>query len=66
MDVAGAFWYESDAHSTPELFMKNLFKYLKLKGVKFNLNDEVNSFKKEGSLLNPLKQKNKFLKLTNL
>ena len=46
--------------------MKNLFKYLKLKGVKFNLNDEVNSFKKGESLLNPLKQKNKFLKLTNL
>lgn len=24
MDIAGAYWYESDAHSTPEIFMENL------------------------------------------
>jgi len=24
MDIAGAFWYESDAHSTPEIFIQNL------------------------------------------
>ena len=62
MDVAGAFWYESDAHSTPELFMKNLFKYLKLKGVKFNVNDEVNSFKKEGKFIKSIKTKKQVFK----
>ena len=45
MDVAGAYWYESDAHSTPELFMKNLIRLLKEKGVRFILEQEVTHFK---------------------
>jgi D-amino-acid dehydrogenase len=32
MDIAGAYWYESDAHSTPELFMKNLKAHLTAQG----------------------------------
>ena len=54
MDVAGAFMYESDAHSTPELFMNNLKKYLKTKGVKFILDTEVRSFQKRGKQIQAL------------
>lgn len=45
MDIAGAYWYESDAHSTPELFMQNLIRVLKEKGVQFILEQEVSHFK---------------------
>lgn len=45
MDIAGAYWYESDAHCTPELFMKNLIRLLKEKGVRFILEQEVTHFK---------------------
>jgi len=48
MDIAGAYWYESDAHSTPELFMKNLKAYLREEGVEFILETEVTSFQKKG------------------
>ena len=44
MDIAGAFWYESDAHSTPELFMQNLIEVLKGKGVDFILEQAVTQF----------------------
>ena len=49
MDIAGAFWYESDAHSTPELFMQNLIGVLKKKGVQFILEQEVTHFKSKGN-----------------
>ena len=45
MDIAGAFWYESDAHSTPELFMQNLITLLRESGVNFVLEQEVTNFK---------------------
>ncbi len=48
MDIDGAFWYESDAHSTPELFMKNLKEYLGGKGVQFTLETQVKSIKTKG------------------
>jgi len=48
MDIDGAFWYESDAHSTPELFMKNLKEYLEGKGVQFTLETQVTSIKTKG------------------
>jgi D-amino-acid dehydrogenase len=48
MDIDGAFWYESDAHSTPELFMKNLKEYLEGKGVQFSLETQVKSIKTKG------------------
>ena len=44
MDIAGAFWYESDAHSTPELFMKNLLSLLKKKGVTFLIGEGCHAF----------------------
>ncbi len=48
MDIDGAFWYESDAHSTPELFMKNLKEHLEGKGVQFSLETQVKSIKTKG------------------
>ena len=49
MNIAGAYWYESDAHSTPEIFMKNLKIDLENKGVKFILERKVTGFQKKGS-----------------
>lgn len=47
MEVAGAFMYESDAHTTPELFMNNLKNHLMSRGVKFFLDTAVSSFQKK-------------------
>ena len=47
MEVAGAFIYESDAHTTPELFMNNLKNHLISRGVKFFLDTVVSSFQKK-------------------
>ena len=47
MEVAGAFMYESDAHTTPELFMNNLKNHLMSRGVKFFLDTVVSSFQKK-------------------
>ena len=47
MEVAGAFMYESDAHTTPELFMNNLKNHLMSRGVKFFLETVVSSFQKK-------------------
>ncbi len=46
MDIAGAFWYKCDAHSTPELFINNLKDYLIKKGVGFKLESTVKYFQK--------------------
>lgn len=51
MDIAGAYWYESDAHSTPEVFMKNMINVLKEAGVSFLLEKEVTHFKTKGSCI---------------
>ena len=45
MNIAGAYWYESDAHSTPELFMKNLIAVLEKRGVTFLTGEAVSHFK---------------------
>ena len=47
MEVAGAFMYESDAHTTPELFMNNLKNHLMSRGIKFFLDTVVTSFQKK-------------------
>ena len=47
MEVAGAFMYESDAHTTPELFMNNLKNHLMSRGLKFFLDTVVTSFQKK-------------------
>ena len=52
MNIEGAYWYESDAHSTPELFMKNLKETLVKKGVTFILNSTVSAFQKKDSRIN--------------
>ena len=44
MEAAGAFYYLDDAHTTPDDFMKEMHRYLKLNGVKFYINEEVIDF----------------------
>jgi D-amino-acid dehydrogenase len=46
MKAEGAYHYLSDAHSTPDIFMRNFKKYLKNKGVQFRINEEVVAFEK--------------------
>jgi D-amino-acid dehydrogenase len=43
-DVAGAVFYEGDAHLYPNQLIKNLKKYLESKGVRFLYNTEVTGF----------------------
>ncbi|MDW5289223.1 NAD(P)/FAD-dependent oxidoreductase [Formosa sp. PL04] len=41
LDIAGAVYYESDAHMTPSEFMTNMYGYLKSQGVTFYTNETV-------------------------
>lgn len=58
MDIQGAYWYESDAHSTPELFMNNLKDFLARNGVNFHLEEEVISFNKKGKNIHSIQTSN--------
>ena len=62
MDIAGAYWYESDAHSTPEIFMENLKTTLEKKGVSFKLDTEVQVFQKQGDKITSVITNDKLLK----
>jgi D-amino-acid dehydrogenase len=62
MDIAGAYWYESDAHSTPEIFMENLKTTLEKKGVSFKLDTEVQGFQKQGDKITSVITNDKLLK----
>lgn len=66
MDIAGAFWYESDAHTTPELFMKNLLVYLKENGVEFILENEVRKIKTKGSVIESVETTHREIALDEL
>ncbi len=44
-DVMGAYFYDTDAHMTPNDFMREMKTFLKKKGVHFILNEEVEDFK---------------------
>ena len=46
MEAEGAYHYLCDAHSTPDIFMKNFKEYLKKKGVQFRINEKVIDFEK--------------------
>ncbi|ARV10072.1 amino acid dehydrogenase [Winogradskyella sp. PC-19] len=41
LDIKGAIYFHSDAHMTPNAFMKDMYAYLKTKGVKFCSNEAV-------------------------
>jgi D-amino-acid dehydrogenase len=41
LNIKGAVYYESDAHMTPGVFMKEMIEYLKTSGVKLYANEEV-------------------------
>ncbi len=44
-NVNGAYFYDSDAHMTPNDFMRDMKAFLKKQGVNFILNEEVEDFK---------------------
>jgi D-amino-acid dehydrogenase len=54
MKAEGAYHYLSDVHSTPDIFMKNFKDYLKRKGVKFNVNQQVADFEKSNKTVTKL------------
>lgn len=56
-DVAGAIFYEGDAHLYPNQLVKNLKKHLQNKGVKFLYNTEVTGFDFEKSEIKKTKIK---------
>lgn len=56
-DVAGAIFYEGDAHLYPNQLVKNLKKHLENKGVKFLYNTEVTGFEFEKSEIKSIKIK---------
>lgn len=66
MDVEGAFWYKSDAHSTPEVFMNNLLTYLKESGVEFILDSEVDQIKTKGALIQSVQTRTQEIDLDEL
>lgn len=51
MDIAGAYWYRCDAHSTPATFMQQLKSYLVKEGVKIHQNVKVTSLIKKGKTI---------------
>ncbi|WP_435355956.1 NAD(P)/FAD-dependent oxidoreductase [Emticicia sp. SJ17W-69] len=56
-DVAGAVFYEGDAHLYPNQLVKNLKKHLENKGVKFLYNTEVTGFEFEKNEIKSIKIK---------
>ncbi|MGV6845388.1 MAG: NAD(P)/FAD-dependent oxidoreductase [Lutibacter sp.] len=48
MEALGAYWYQCDAHSTPNQFMQNFIDYLISNGVQIIKNEEVTSFEMVG------------------
>jgi D-amino-acid dehydrogenase len=66
MNIAGAYWYESDAHSTPEVFMKNIIGVLKNAGVNFILENEVTHFTTQGGTVKSVGTAQEALELDEL
>lgn len=56
-DVMGAYFYDTDAHMTPNDFMRDMITFLKKKGVEFILNDEVEDFKISNGKIDAVKTK---------
>jgi len=57
MNIKGAFWYKSDAHLTPETFMRNLKSYLIKKGLKVYKENLVESFNYNSGIINSIRTK---------
>ncbi len=57
MNIKGAFWYKSDAHLTPETFMRNLKSYLIKKGLKVYKENLVESFNYNSGIINSITTK---------
>lgn len=53
--VKGAFFYETDAHMTPDAFMKQLREYLVRKSVNFQTNTTVEDFRISGDRVERVK-----------
>lgn len=55
MDIAGAYWYRCDAHSTPATFMQQLKSYLIKAGVKIHPRTKVTLLHKKGKTIQSIK-----------
>jgi D-amino-acid dehydrogenase len=60
-DVLGGIRYDCDAHSTPNLFMKNMKKWLNEQGVTFVLGEKVAGFKTENNQIKAVKTENQII-----
>lgn len=58
LDVLGGVYYPGDAHFYPNLFMLQLYRNLKVQGVQFLTNTEVQDFNYKGSRINSIKLSN--------
>ncbi|MCM8567987.1 FAD-dependent oxidoreductase [Gramella jeungdoensis] len=58
--VTGAVHYIDNSHATPNTFMRSLYEWLKGEGVKFNLEEEVCDFEKQGEKLIGVKTEKDF------
>lgn len=61
MNAEGAYHYLSDAHTTPDDFMKKMLAYLQLNGVQFYTNESVIGFERNSKKITSIiTNKNKF------
>jgi len=61
MNAEGAYHYLSDAHTTPDDFIKKMLAYLQLKGVQFYTNENVIGFERNSNKITSIiTSKNKF------
>ncbi len=60
-DVLGGIRYDCDAHSTPNIFMKNMKNWLTEQGVNFVLNEKVTGFKSENNQIKAVKTENQLI-----
>lgn len=62
LNIKGAIYYDSDAHMTPNEFMKDMVQYLKSKGVTFYTNEEVKDIIFFNNTISEIKTDNRSIK----
>lgn len=63
LDIKGAVYYHSDAHMTPNLFMKEMISYLEKNGVTFYKNETVNDLQISGDKISSIITNKRALKV---
>ncbi len=62
LNIKGAIYYDSDAHMTPNEFMKDMVQYLKSKGITFYTNEEVKDIIFSNNTISEIKTDNRSIK----